>query len=215
MTIQQLHYEAEADDFSYYMCWLEDTAPFVVAECFHVIKIRVKALDGYAFVYDSVDDCYLTEATINCKYANTESTGTDPEHYIDIYAYIGCNDETITFVDLLVDAPIAGRAPISYATPTNTGYTVKEVLWYDYTESDGSLETATLMLDGDSFVEGGFYQAHIVLEAEDGYEFPLGYYGPAITVSVNGNETSGEFSEGADGRYEIVITWFFDCIATE
>lgn len=208
-------YEAETEDFDYYMRWLEDADTFVVAECFHVVKIRVKALDGYSFDYDSVEGCYMTEAFINAKFTTIESTGTDHEHYMDIYAYIGCNDETITFVDVLINAPVAGEAPVLSATLTNSGCTVKEVYWYDYTESDGTSETATLMKDGDTFVTGGSYEVHIIIEADDGYVFQPGYYGPNVTASVNGMETGASLPEGADGENVILITWFFDCMATE
>ena len=175
----------------------------------YYIRARIRIKDGYQLAYGVEDLPYELIATIN--YVRCWTIQVDGD-IIELYTYIGCNDTTVSHVGVVgVDGAVPGELPDSDFTCVYEGFHVGDVFWYDYTESDGTFETARLMADGETFVEGGFYQVHIVLEADEGHEFAVGYYGPGVTVFINEHETAAEFYGDADPRYQILLTWFFDC----
>lgn len=176
----------------------------------YYIRARIRIQDGYQLAYGVEDLCYELIATINYVRCWTIQVEGD---IIELYTYIGCNDTTVSHIGVVgVDGAASGELPDTDFVCVYDGFHVGDVLWYDYTESDGTFETARLMADGETFVSGGTYQVHIVLEADEGHEFAPGYYGPGFTAFINDQETAAEFYGDADARYQILLTWFFDCM---
>ena len=131
------------------------------------------------------------------KGAAVEIIGKEGSYYQVFYnnmvGYIGTSlldvqqpayDPVIKDVDVVIDAPVAGRSPATTCQVLTPGcglYKTEPIVWTDK-------QTGKTLAASDTFREGGSYSVSIWLAAQSGYKFQVdAAYKPKLTGSINGD----------------------------
>jgi len=165
--------------------YLEPDDVFVKGHAYSVFAVMGPDT-GYEFAVSGGQSA--VSCTINGLTVEPESA--DPRHELTLrYDFPEpCGGIRVSLVQVTIRQPQAGleadRAPqvpadAPYAaTPSYLGYT-GGVQWFDVTDN-------AVLNPGTPFVKGHLYEARILLDALDGYEFDTAGASPAVMATVNG-----------------------------
>ena len=212
-------YENNGRNDAYYkngMCWSEVDSSYIVCDGTQAflpgkayqVDIRLKAKEGYEFATNSYGNVSMT-ATVNGKSA---SISGNKNEILVTYAFPATGSVAISKVGVTdIDAPATGNTPDDEATYTNVTYgaanynnatTKNGISWYN--ETDKKVMSVT-----DKFEAGKTYTAHIMVWANEGYEFQYKSGDINVAATVNGK------SADVTSRGETEATLYYTFPKTE
>lgn len=212
-------YENNGRNDAYYkngMCWSEVDSSYIVCDGTQAflpgkayqVDIRIKAKEGYEFATNSYGNVSMT-ATVNGKSA---SISGNKNEILVTYAFPATGSVAISKVGVTdIDAPATGNTPDYEATYTNVNYgaadynnatTKNGISWYN--ETDKKVMSVT-----DKFEAGKTYTAHIIVWANEGYEFQYKSGDINVAATVNGK------SADVTSRGETEATLYYTFPKTE
>ena len=212
-------YENNGRNDAYYkngMCWSEVDSSYIVCDGTQAflpgkayqVDIRIKAKEGYEFATNSYGNVSMT-ATVNGKSASISGNKSE---ILVTYAFPATESVAISKVGVTdIDAPATGNTPDYEATYTNVNYgaadynnatTKNGISWYN--ETDKKVMSVT-----DKFEAGKTYTAHIMVWANEGYEFQYKSGDINVAATVNGK------SADVTSRGETEATLYYTFPKTE
>ena len=211
-------YEGWDSTGEYTTIWMTASDVFDEEMYSSLVRIRIRALDGYYFNYFPDDEYYDMWVTLNGGSDTFQKDLTDdPYHVVDIYANLIMNSQTINVVEVYgLDRPVSGKAPDYEAILAGEGYTISGMYWYENIYDDeGSYIESVLMDEDDVFVEGHNYGVEIVFVADEGREFATYDEYLAVQVRINSEGVDAFFVDESDIAKGIYGAAGYDCYSEE
>jgi hypothetical protein len=211
-------YEGWDSTGEYTTIWMTSSDVFDEETGYYLVRIRIRALDGYYFNYFPDDEYYDMWTTLNGGSDTFQKDLTDDPYYVvDIYANLIMNSQTINVIEVYgLDRPVSGKAPDYEAILAGEGYTISGIYWYENIYDDeGSYVESIPMDEDDVFVEGHNYGIEIVFVADEGREFATYEEYLTVQVRINGEGVDAFFVDKSDIAKGICGTAGYDCYSEE